>query len=90
MVTMSQPFTFVFFIAFITTMQFILMNMFIAFISTAYTEVNKEHVFKRKPEDELKEKHWFTHLVEFRFKVKKNVFCRRLFYCCCRKARQPH
>jgi len=38
MIKMNETLSFFLFIIFITSMQFILMNMFIAFISFSYTE----------------------------------------------------
>jgi Polycystin cation channel len=43
MITLSPTLSFFLFIAFITSMQFILMNMFIAFISNAYSQVNQKY-----------------------------------------------
>jgi len=40
MISISSNLSFFFFVAFITSMNFILMNMFIAFISMAYSEAN--------------------------------------------------
>ena len=58
MIVLNKVLSFFFFIAFMTSMQFILINMFIAFISNAYSEVNKTISSSKKFEDELKERHW--------------------------------
>jgi hypothetical protein len=50
MIVQSKTLAFVFFILFITTMQFILMNMFIAFISSSYSEVNVQVTTGHKTE----------------------------------------
>jgi hypothetical protein len=48
MFTLSPTLSFFLFIAFITSMQFILMNMFIAFISNAYSEVNRRLIMAKQ------------------------------------------
>ena len=48
MFTLSPTLSFFLFIAFITSMQFILMNMFIAFISNAYSEVNRRLILAKQ------------------------------------------
>lgn len=53
MIVQNETLSFFFFIFFITSMQFILMNMFIAFISNAYSEVNVSVTSDHKFEDEL-------------------------------------
>ena len=57
MISLNKVLSFFFFIAFMTSMQFILINMFIAFISNAYSEVNVTigGSASQKLEDELKE-----------------------------------
>jgi hypothetical protein len=42
MIDLNKWLSFFFFIAFMTSMQFILINMFIAFISNAYSNVNED------------------------------------------------
>jgi len=66
MIVLNKVLSFFFFIAFMTSMQFILVNMFIAFISNAYTEVKKEdEQHKQQPSSEiLKEKHWLVQVEE--------------------------
>ena len=61
MIVLNKLLSFFFFIAFMTSMQFILINMFIAFISNAYSSVN-EHLSEEKKKfgDELKYKHWLV------------------------------
>lgn len=63
MFTLSPTLSFFLFIAFITSMQFILMNMFIAFISNAYSEVNRKLLLAKQRkaaihESEAREQHW--------------------------------
>jgi len=57
MIVLNKVLSFFFFIAFMTSMQFILINMFIAFISNAYTQVNRTIRSSKKLEDELKQRH---------------------------------
>jgi hypothetical protein len=54
MISMNKLLSFFFFIAFMTSMQFILINMFIAFISNAYSSVNDIIDEDRKFDEELK------------------------------------
>jgi Polycystin cation channel len=54
MIVLNKVLSFFFFIAFMTSMQFILVNMFIAFISNAYSEVKDNSVTAKRLEDELK------------------------------------
>lgn len=56
MIVVNKILTFFFFIAFMTSMQFILINMFIAFISNAYAAVNEKKSIN-KLEDQLKHIH---------------------------------
>lgn len=60
MIVLNKVLSFFFFIAFMTSMQFILINMFIAFISNAYSAVNEEIPDHKKLEEELKQKHWLV------------------------------
>lgn len=53
MIVVNKVLSFFFFIAFMTSMQFILINMFIAFISNAYSAVN-EKSSTNKLDDSLK------------------------------------
>lgn len=62
MIVLNKVLSFFFFIAFMTSMQFILINMFIAFISNAYSEVNITISSSKKLEDELKERHWIVRM----------------------------
>ena len=62
MIVLNKVLSFFFFIAFMTSMQFILINMFIAFISNAYTQVNRTIQSATRLEDELKQKHPFVRL----------------------------
>ena len=55
MITLSPTLSFFLFIAFITSMQFILMNMFIAFISNAYSEINKRNKKARSSAEETED-----------------------------------
>ena len=67
MIKLNNVLSFFFFIAFITSMQFILINMFIAFIANSYTEANNmEHASRgiHTLEDELKQKHWLVRIQE--------------------------
>lgn len=57
MIVLNKVLSFFFFIAFMTSMQFILINMFIAFISNAYSAVNESISSSKKLEDELKQRH---------------------------------
>lgn len=57
MIVLNKVLSFFFFIAFMTSMQFILINMFIAFISNAYSAVNESISSSKKLDDELKQKH---------------------------------
>mmetsp|Transcript_32546 Transcript_32546/g.31785 ORF Transcript_32546/g.31785 Transcript_32546/m.31785 type:complete len:182 (-) Transcript_32546:2355-2900(-) len=55
MILLNKLLSFFFFIAFMTSMQFILINMFIAFISNAYSSVNEiEEDKKERFDEELK------------------------------------
>lgn len=65
MIVLNKVLSFFFFIAFMTSMQFILINMFIAFISNAYSQVNQTISSSNKLEDELKEKHLLVRLGDF-------------------------
>ena len=59
MIKMNETLSFFLFIIFITSMQFILMNMFIAFISFSYTEgINVNDEVQESLEEELKKRHW--------------------------------
>lgn len=66
MIILNETLSFFLFIAFITSMQFILMNMFIAFISKAYSDKNKEMSDKRKEEEGRGERitHWTVKLID--------------------------
>jgi hypothetical protein len=77
MIVLNETLSFFFFIFFITSMQFILMNMFIAFIANAYSEVNVALTSQRVFEDELKYVHPLVRLLEARLKENR---C-----CCCKK-----
>lgn len=82
MITLSPTLSFFLFIAFITSMQFILMNMFIAFISNAYSEINrrlkaKEEAAVTNDDEQIKAKeHWWYKLEVF-FKKCKKYRCKR-------------
>ena len=54
---MSFNFTVIYFIIFITSMEFILMNMFIAIIALSYSTVNKQMKEKNNAEKILGQKH---------------------------------
>jgi uncharacterized membrane protein len=56
---MNEALSFFLFVVFITSMQFILMNMFIAFISYSYTEgVNVKDGVRETLEEEIRKRHW--------------------------------
>lgn len=80
MTKMNETLSFFLFIVFITSMQFILMNMFIAFISYSYTEgVSVNDDVQESLEDELRKRHW-TVIVGQRYRsfmdfVKRRVLC---------------
>jgi len=62
---MSFNFTVIYFIIFITSMEFILMNMFIAIIALSYSTVNKQLKEKNNEEKILKKKHPFVNIYDF-------------------------
>ena len=63
MTKMNETLSFFLFIIFITSMQFILMNMFIAFISYSYTEgISVNDDVQESLEEELKKRHWSVEL----------------------------
>jgi hypothetical protein len=63
MTKMNGTLSFFLFIIFITSMQFILMNMFIAFISYSYTEgISVNDDVQESLEEELKKRHWSVKL----------------------------
>ena len=76
MIVLNKVLSFFFFIAFMTSMQFILINMFIAFISNAYSAVNESISSSKKLEDELKQKHFLVKIVDsigwFKRKLQRN------------------
>ena len=56
---MNEALSFFLFVVFITSMQFILMNMFIAFISYSYTEgVSVKDGVQETLEEEIRKRHW--------------------------------
>lgn len=73
MVELNKVLSFFFFIAFMTSMQFILLNMFIAFISNAYSAVNESISSQKKLEDELKQKHLLVRLREILIWIKNKI-----------------
>lgn len=74
MIILNKVLSFFFFIAFMTSMQFILINMFIAFISEAYSAVNESISSQKKLEDELKQKHIIVKIQEFFSWLKGKIF----------------
>ena len=68
---MNFYFTMIFFIIFIVSMQFILMNMFIAIIALSYSTVNKELKEKSSFVKVLNEKHFLVKLHEFYIRITK-------------------
>ena len=68
---MSFNFTVFYFIIFITSMEFILMNMFIAIIALSYSTVNKQLKEKGSLEKILSEKHLLVRLHDFYTHVTK-------------------
>jgi hypothetical protein len=75
MIVLNKVLSFFFFIAFMTSMQFILINMFIAFISNAYSQVNQTISSNKRLEDELKERHPLVRVADF-FKWLKDRIAR--------------
>ena len=75
MIIQSEALSFFFFIFFITSMQFILMNMFIAFISNAYSEVNIAITSEKKFEDELKYVHPIVRMIYCKNRIKAKFKC---------------
>ena len=73
MIVLNKVLSFFFFIAFMTSMQFILVNMFIAFISNAYSEVKDNSVTAKRLEDELKQKHWSVYMEEVLKRAVKKI-----------------
>lgn len=68
MIILNKILSFFFFIAFMTSMQFILINMFIAFISNAYSAVNDSlSEEKKKYGDELKQKRNHSKMNVYRY-----------------------
>lgn len=78
MITQNGTLSFFFFIFFITTMQFILMNMFIAFIANAYSEVNVAITSEHKLDDELKYTHPIVRLLEAKNRIKAKLLCKNV------------
>ena len=76
MIVLNKVLSFFFFIAFMTSMQFILINMFIAFISNAYSAVNESISSSRKIEDELKQTHPLVKVQEW-FRNLRNALSKR-------------
>ena len=75
MVGLNETLSFFFFIVFVTSMQFILLNMFIAFISQSYTRVNHELVKEEVSlQDELQKTHWSHIVIQFTHRVTKCCF----------------
>jgi hypothetical protein len=60
MIEHSQWFTFMFLIIFMTSMQFILINMFIAFIAKSFSFTKSSNTVAKRLEDELKQRHWLV------------------------------
>ena len=83
---MSFNFTVFYFIIFITSMEFILMNMFIAIIALSYSTVNKQLKEKGSLEKILSEKHLLVRLHDFYTHVTKIGWLAKLWQC--RKRRQ--
>ena len=79
MIALNKTLSFFFFVFFITSMQFILLNMIIAFISKSYSEANVETQTTKTIEDELGVRHWSVVLME----TKDRLSC-----CWCCKARR--
>ena len=78
-------FTFWFFTIFITAMQFILLNMFVAFIANSYGYVNRTIQTNPSKEELLLKKHWLNKLSDcFRSCCKVFAWCREA----CRKKRE--
>ena len=78
---MSFTFTVIYFIIFITSMEFILMNMFIAIIALSYSTVNKQLKDKKNKQQILDEKHIFVSIYETCINITKFGFLAR----CCKK-----
>jgi hypothetical protein len=75
MIVLNKTLSFFLFVLFITSMQFILMNMFIAFVSKSYTDEDNEYGRMSKPlADELKEHHWTIIMRDF-VRKQLNRFC---------------
>ena len=73
MIQFSNVYSLIFFVIFMVSIQFILVNMFIAFISNAYGSANEELVEKKaKDMEENKaqlEKHFCNHLKDLFYKI---------------------
>ena len=78
---MSFTFTVIYFIIFITSMEFILMNMFIAIIALSYSTVNKQLKDKKSKQQILNEKHLFVSIYETFINITKIG----MFAKCCKK-----
>jgi len=73
MVILNSVLSFFFFIAFMTSMQFILVNMFIAFITNAYSAVNETIDSQKRLDEELKFKHWVVRIEDTFSWFKKRI-----------------
>jgi hypothetical protein len=85
MTEMNETLSFYLFITFIASMQFILMNMFIAFISYSYTEgISVSDEVQESLDEELKKRHWSVILVS-KYRLLASFFRRSLIFRCCLK-----
>jgi hypothetical protein len=71
MIVLNKLLSFFFFIAFMTSMQFILINMFIAFISNAYSTVNDDASDENKTIEDFKYKHWMVKIKDLWHTIRK-------------------
>ena len=86
MKNMNFGFTVFYFIIFITSMEFILMNMFIAIIALSYSTVNKQLKEKVSLEKLLSEKHFLVRLHEVYIRATQIGLLSKFKWC--RKRRQ--
>ena len=78
MVALNSGLSFFFFLSFTTSMQFILLNMFVAFITRSYFDVNSE--MKSTVSDNLQMKHWLVYIIEFKdYLIKRFAFLNKRF-----------